>query len=123
MSTNLWTPGPWVADKQISPWHGGQVPSLAIMSPGENATLSISGGEERGMILWPVAWVHPYGYKQQTLLGDAALIAAAPDMLEALNYVRDAYSTYQLRLATKSPENLFRIGVVDEAIRKAEGGL
>lgn len=99
------TAGLWEVDADFfEGWHNGSVRAIAIFKQESDG----SG--------WPVAWAHPYGYKQDTAVADAQLIAAAPELLAALEAT--------LQTLGVVPPNAVRAQVMlmaQSAIAKARG--
>ncbi len=98
------TPGPWTFEK--------------------GDTYTDDGGEESYLVLGPgkcfIAEVSETG--EGNALDDARLIAAAPELLEALKAMREDWLTaFDNDVAEGNPDAVKILKDVDDAITKAEG--
>jgi len=100
------TPGPWVTDTddgltQVSvhaPW-GENV------RPGDSATF----GDYRGAMICAAQFLHSGVPTKEQAVANAQLIAAAPDMYEALKELRGVV------------RGMYALSIINAAIAKAEG--
>lgn len=100
------TPGPWTL---------GEIRNASGVVKGGPARELHTGSTVQGQVALASLqeWMGP-GERE----ANAALIAAAPDMLDALNEARD----YLGSLTDGGPVLLGLVCVIDDAIAKAEGG-
>lgn len=109
------TPGPWESDRHIVGWELGRNPGIAVWGPWIDRTRS------------PVCLVSPDTTEFDPMYGhggslnpeaDAALIAAAPELLEALRAALE-YVDPEGPVDTKPAERVRALA--EAAIAKAEG--
>ena len=96
------TPGPWIVQKTYYRGHGRKETFVIV---GGNGNKLHSPGGDAGTMRSPEPYCG-YNFKEE----DARLIAAAPELLEALMQIADP------RTATQEPINIARA-----AIAKAQG--
>lgn len=103
------TPGPWIAGYGDG-ITGPRASFVAYLPEGRFNRIPI---QREGQ---PIAWVISDTEDKDNLTPDACLIAAAPDLLEALKDIMQVIRTYEL-----VPESVSYMQQATAAIAKAEG--